>query len=237
MGGIAFFILFALVLVSVPLLFIGGIVFLAVRNRQRLAVRGTQMQTVANEMGWKYSPTMLWRSIPYANSFHLFTQGTYQRIYHVTYGEAEGVQTTVFNYTFSRKWRSGQGSWRSQTVAMFQSDKFNVPVFFLRPSSFRHKLGTVFSASISFPTHAAFSNQYLLSGNDDAGLHKLFNNSALSFFEANPGWSIEGGGGQIFIYREDTLMPPQNVPWFVNEGLRVLSLLQSVHAPKVIGVG
>jgi hypothetical protein len=31
-------------------------------------------------------------------------------------------------------------------------------------------------------------------------------------------------------------MPPQYVPILVNEGLRVLSLLQSVH-PKVIGIG
>jgi hypothetical protein len=111
----------------------------------------------------------------------LFTQGRLQRIYHVTYGEAEGVQATVFCYTFARKWQSGQGSTRSQTVALFQSDQLNLPAFCLRPSSFRHKLGTAFSASISFPTHAAFSDQYLLSGNDDAGLRKLFNDSAAFF--------------------------------------------------------
>ena len=227
MGGIVFFILVALFIVCVPLLFIGGIVFLLIRSGKGSAVRGTQMQTVANEMGWKYSPKMEWRSIPYANSFHLFAQGRLQRINQVTYGEAEGVQATVFSYTFARKWQSGQGSTRSQTVALLQSNQLNFPAFFLRPSSFRHKLGTTFSASISFPAHVAFSDQYLLSGNDDAGLRKLFSASALSFFEANPGWSMEGSGGQLFIYREDTLMPPQNIPWFVNEGLRVMKLLQN----------
>jgi hypothetical protein len=134
------------------------------------------------------------------------------------YGEAEGVPVTVFDYNFGRKWVKGQGTLRKQTVAMVQSDKLNLPAFFLRPANFRHKLGTVFSASISFPAQAAFSNQYLLSGNDETGVRQLSNDSALSFFEANPGWSTEGGGGQLFIYREDTLMPPQNIPWFVNEG-------------------
>jgi hypothetical protein len=48
---------------------------------------------------------------------------------------------------------------------------------------------------------------------------------------------MEAGGSQLFLYRENRIMPPQYVPTLVNEGLRVLSLLQSVHAPKVIGVG
>ena len=226
MGGIVF-ILFALVIISVPLLFIGGIVFLLLRGRKGTAARGTQTQTVANEMGWKYLPQMSWRSIPYATSFHLFAQGSFQRIYHVTYGEAEGVQVTVFNYAFASKW--GRNSMRHQTVAMFQSDKFNLPAFFLRPSSFRHKLGAVFSASISFPTHAAFSNQYLLSGNDETGVRQLFNDSALSFFEANPGWCTEGGGGQLFFYQEDFLVPPQKIPWLVNEALRVLNLIHNLQ--------
>jgi hypothetical protein len=51
----------------------------------------------------------------------------------------------------------------------------------------------------------------------------------LSFFEANPDWSTEGGGGQLFIYREDTLMLPQNIPWFVNEALRILKQLQKTR--------
>jgi hypothetical protein len=180
------------------------------------------MQTVANEMGWKYSPKMAWRSIPYANSFHLFAQGRLQRINQVTYGEAEGVQATVFNYTFTRKWQSGQGSTRSQTVVLFQSDQLNLPAFFLRPSSFRHKLGTTFSTSISFPTHVAFSDQYLLSGNDDASLRKRFNDSALSFLAG--AWKAVAVSS--LIYREDTLMP-QNIPCLVNEALRVLSLLHT----------
>ena len=121
-----------------------------------------------------------------------------------------------------------------QTVAWFQSDKFDLPAFFLRPSSFRHRVGTVFSAAIHFPAHPAFASQTLLSGNDETRVHNLFSDAALSFFEGNPGWSAEASGGQLFFYADDYLVPPQDIPWFVNEALRVLNLIhhnKPVYAP------
>lgn len=211
---------------------IGAIVFLSVRSRVRRFERGVQaMQAVANQMGWQFSRDLPWSSIPYANYFHLFTQGIGKRVYDMIHGEAEGVGVSVFHYQFAVKATAAQ-TMHAETVAMFQSNSINLPALFLRPSSIKHQLGTAFSASVSFPNHADFSNQYLLSGNDETALRSLFNDSVLAFFAANPGWNMEAGGSQLFLYRENRIMPPQYVPILVNEGLRVLSLLQSVHAPR-----
>jgi hypothetical protein len=216
-----------LLLFVVVFLGIGGIVFLGVRGRVNKFNRGVQaMQTLANQMGWQFARDMAWASIPYADHFHLFAQGIGKRVYDVIHGEAEGVGVTVFHYQFAAKATVAQTG-QAQTVAMFQSNRISLPALFLRPSSIKHQLGTAFSASISFPTHADFSNQYLLSGNDETALRRLFNDSALAFFAANPGWNMEAGGSQLFLYRENRIMPPQYVPTLVNEGLRVLSLLQS----------
>lgn len=224
-------------LVGILLLFvlmfvgIGGIVFLGVRSRVRRFERGVAaMQAVANQMKWQFSRDIAWASIPYADHFHLFAQGIGKRVYDMIHGEAEGVGISVFNYQFAAKATVAQTG-HAQTVAMFQSNSISLPAFFLRPSSIKHQLGTAFSASISFPTHANFSNQYLLSGSDETALRNLFTDSVLAFFAANPGWSLEGGGSQLFLYRESQILPPQYVPTLVNEGLRVLSLLRGVHAP------
>lgn len=218
--------LFALMFVAV-----GGIVFLGVRSRVRRFERGVQaMQGVANQMGWQFSRDVPWSSIPYADYFHLFTQGIGRRVYDMIHGEAESVGVSVFRYQFAVRATAAQTT-HAQTVAMFQSNSINLPALFLRPSSIKHQLGTAFSASISFPTHADFSNQYLLSGSDETALRNLFSDSVLAFFAANPGWSLEGGGSQLFLYRESQILPPQYTPTLVNEGLRVLSLLRGVHAP------
>jgi hypothetical protein len=81
----------------------------------------------------------------------------------------------------------------------------------------------MFSNSVNFPSHPAFSSQYLLSGNDVPNIQRVFNDSLLSYCESNPGLSIEGGGEQVFIYREEFLVPPQNLAWFVNESLRLFN--------------
>jgi hypothetical protein len=220
-------------LVGILLLFvvvfvgIGGIVFLGVRSRKRTFERGvTAMQAVANQMGWQFSRDIAWASIPYAYQFHLFAQGIGKRVYDMIHGEAEGVGISIFNYQFAAKATLAQTA-QAQTVAMFQSNSINLPAFLLRPASIKHQLGSAFSASISFPTHADFSNQYLLSGSDESALRNLFTDSVLAFFAASPGLNVEAGGSQLFLYRESQIMPPQYVPTLVNEGLRVLSLLRS----------
>ena len=109
------------------------------------------MQTVANEMGWKYSTEISSGSIPYANSFHLFAQSRFQGVCHVMYGEAEGVRVTVFDYNFGRKWVKGQGTLRKQTVAMVQSDKLNLPAFFLRPGILDTNSELYFPLRSNFP--------------------------------------------------------------------------------------
>jgi hypothetical protein len=210
---------------------IGGIVFLGVRSRKRTFERGViARQVVANQMGWQFSRDIAWASIPYANYFQLFTQGIGRRVYDVIHGEAEGVGITIFNYQFAAKATVAQ-TVHAQTVAMFQSNSISLPAFLLRPSSIKHQLGAAFSASISFPTHADFSSQYLLSGSDEIALRSLFSDSALAFFAGQPGWSLEGGGSQLFLYRESQILTPQYTPTLVNEGLRVLSVLRGVQAP------
>jgi hypothetical protein len=214
-----------ILLFAVVFLGIGGIVFLGVRSRKRTFDRGVQaMQAVANQMGWQFSRDISWASIPYADRFHLFSQGIGKRVYDMIHGEAEGVGVSVFNYQFAAKATAAQTG-HAQTVAMFQSNSINLPSLVLRPSSIKHQLGSAFSSSISFANHADFSNQYLLSGNDERALRSLLNDAVLGFFMANPGWSVEAGGSQLFLYRESQILPPQYVPTLVNEGLRVLTLM------------
>jgi hypothetical protein len=116
-----------LVLFAVVMLAICAIVFQGARSRRRTFDRAMQASyAVANQMGWQFSRDLPWSSIPYANYFHLFTQGIGRRVYDMIHGEAEGVGISVFNYQFAAKATAAQTT-QAQTVAMFQWNKINLP--------------------------------------------------------------------------------------------------------------
>ena len=117
----------------------------------------------------------------------------------------------VFDVTFDPSKYGKRATRQEQTVALLLSNQLNLPAFMLCPSTCKHKLGSIFSNSVNFPSHPAFSNQYLVSGNDVPNIRRVFNDSLLSYCESNPGLSIEAGGGQIFVYREEFLVPPQTL--------------------------
>jgi len=213
-------VIFVLVMIAVPLIFIAGIVLLIVNARSRSGGRTAQMQAVTNQMRWTFTQQIPFTSIPNASCFHLFTQGNWVRVLNVMSGQVEGAQVIVFDITFDSKYVHRTKP-REQTVALFLSNQLSLPAFMLCPFNWKHKLGSVFSNSVNFPSHPAFSSQYLLTGNDAPNIQRIFNDSLLSYCESNPGLSIEAGGEQIFIYREESLVAPQNLPWFVNESLRV----------------
>lgn len=224
------FIIFILVIIAVPLIFIAGIVVLIISARSRSGNRTAQMQAVTNQMRWTFTQQVPYTSIPNASYFHLFTQGNWVRVLNVMSGQVEGAQVIVFDITFDSKYVHRTKP-HEQTVALFLSNQLSLPAFMLCPSNWKHKLGSMFSNSVNFPSHPAFSGQYLLSGNDVPNIQRVFNDSLLSYCESNPGLSMEGGGEQVFVYREESLVPPQNLAWFVNESLRVFNSFRPSSLP------
>ena len=56
-------------------------------------------------------------------------------------------------------------------------------------------------AEIGMPTHQAFDNQYLLRGQDESALRRVFTDGYLTFFGQNAGWMIEGDGTRLLLNR------------------------------------
>jgi len=206
--------------ILLSLLFIGAIIVLVIAvsayNRKRARERTEHLRAVANLLGWQFGQEAPMNWIPTMEKFGLFNSGHSKSITNIMYGHTNGVKAALFDYTYV----TGSGKHQSthyQSVVYFEPRELNLPVFSLRPENFMHKLITALGyQDIDFGNRPAFSNQYLLRGNDELAIRNAFHDALLTFYEANPGISTDGGGNQIFIFREGHHTPPDQIRGFID---------------------
>jgi len=217
-------------------LVLGIIIFNVRRAKQSTASRALQMQALANNMKWPFYPSVALNSVPNAALFQLFVQryGHYGgTIANLLSGNIADAQVLVFDYSYLKSGNAyGRDvSGRNQTVVFIMSPQLNLPYFNLGPSGPIN----LHMNRLQFPTHPAFTNSYTLLGNDELAVRRVFNDQVIAFFESNPRISVEGGGGQFFLYYDRSLVPPQSVQNLINEGVRLFSLFKQPYAVNAVG--
>jgi hypothetical protein len=121
---------------------------------------------------------------------------------------------------------SGKGAtWR--TVAIYRLARKRLPVFELRPEHFLDKLGSAFGyKDINFESNPEFSKSYKLQGADEPAVRELFHSGRLTFFEQQKGWSVDGAGEWLAVYRQVTSVSPAKLRTFLEETGRVVAAFE-----------
>ena len=122
---------------------------------------------------------------------------------------------------FDYAWLSGSGIGTRvnyQTIAAFQLTERSLPMFRLRPST---PIRRDISEFLVFQTPSDFSNNYLLEGDDEDAIRAIFNHSMLNYLNTNLGWSLEGSGEWLLIYKEDRRFAPDELGQFLSETSRI----------------
>ncbi|MFO0653301.1 MAG: hypothetical protein U0326_44180 [Polyangiales bacterium] len=120
---------------------------------------------------------------------------------------------TLFEY-LSRATADGRQPVEAQVVVAVTEAR-GVPPFrleFKRPGAFGLTSG-VYAASdeITFEGHHGFAESYRLFGEDHAAVAALFDASALAFFAANPGWSVETNGAWLAVWEGAGHLDPSSL--------------------------
>lgn len=206
--------------ILLSLLFIGAIIVLVIvvtaYNRKRARERTEHLRAVANLLGWQFGHEAPMDWIPGMERFGLFNSGHSKKINNIMYGHTNGVKAALFDYTYV----TGSGKHQAthyQSVVYFEPNDLNLPLFSLRPENFMHKLISALGyQDIDFGHRPGFSSQYLLRGNEEQRIRDTFSDALLVFYEANPGVSTDGGGNQIFVFREGRHTPPDEIRAFID---------------------
>ena len=208
-------------------LVIGVLIVATIVDRRRERERTRLMVNVAAQLGWQFSEVAGLNWIPNLDKFALFNQGHSKKINNAMYGQIDGVKAAVFDYYYV----VGHGKQQTrfnQSVIYFEPRNLNVPLFSMRPEHTLHKLISAFGyQDIDFVNQPAFSSKFMLRGADEQGIRNLFTDALLGFYEMNEGTSTDGGGNQLFIFRQNSRPAPHETQAFLNWGLQLQRLFAS----------
>jgi hypothetical protein len=197
------------------------IIWLVIWTERR---RREAVEVVAGTLGLHYSrkdPDGLPGSL---TDFHLFSQGHRKRAENILTGSAHGIELSIFDYRYTKG--AGKNSHtRQQTVIMLESGSMQLPRFVLRPANLFHRIGKTFGHSdIDFDNQPEFSGAYLLRGDGEREIRRLFTGSPISYFKKHLKLCVEGSGRQLIFYRSGKRVDPDNIKEFLEQGIKVFGL-------------
>ena len=209
--------LIPIVVITVFITVIAAVVVLFARYAKKLERERTMgLKSSATLLGWQFTEEAPLNYLPNLDSFPLFSQGHDKRIKNLMYGETNGVKAALFDYIYVVGSGKNQHTYY-QSVVYFEPSHLNLPFFSLRPENVLHKLIAAFGyQDIDFGNRPTFSSKYLLRGTDEQGIRNAFSDALLAFYETNQGASTDGGGNQLFIFRQGYRTPPPEAQSFIN---------------------
>jgi hypothetical protein len=207
-----------LILISFFVFIIALIVGLVIYTSKKEKERTLALQQAAQAFGFSFMPVAQPGMIPHTNYFNLFNQGHSRSTKNLVYGQINGVKAAVFDYRYTVGHGKHQHTY-NQSVLYFETPRLQLPTFTLSPENFMHRFASALGyQDIDFAHRPVFSKKYLLRGQDEQGIRRTFTDQIMSFYEVNQGFSTEGGGSQLFVYRLGHRVPPAEAVQFLQWG-------------------
>jgi hypothetical protein len=142
-------------------------------------------------------------------------------------GNIDSAEVAIFDRVIISGGGEGGGSEELTTVVLFESTQLSLPYFLLRPEGILGKMGSAFGdPDIDFEEFPKFSRQYLLRGTEEQ-VRIVFNSNVLSYFDNDPGWTLEGFETQLLVYRnKESAASKEEFQEFVQQARMIFQLFQ-----------
>ncbi len=168
-------------------------------------------------------------SSPYESDFPLFSKGIRREFEDVIYGKMDEIDVKIFVYKYEEiRGTNSLLTANRQSFVLLQSSNINLPKFTLHPEDIFHKIGSIFGyQDIDFNSHQEFSSKYLLRGDDEVSIRKLFNNAVLLHFTKNTRICVEACRDKFLYYHPRGVIRPKDIRSFLDEGMLVFNLFRN----------
>lgn len=190
--------------------------------------RAQQLRYVANRLGMHFESEDSFGLQDLLRDFHLFRQGRYRTVKYVLYKTEDfgDIDVRLFDYEY-RKGKSRNRSLKRQTVFFVRSKTLSLPQLLMKPETLFSKLGHYLGRQdIDFEEYPKFSNQYVLKGEDEELVRGVMNDGILKFFSIEKGWSLEGLGFFLILYKRNKVLGPRQIVNFYHQGLHIYEMLK-----------
>ncbi len=157
-------------------------VFAQIQFRKGEKQRTKAMSSLAAELNWEFYPAASAQSEGF-DRLALTELTSTNEVKNMMYGEVGGIPTTVFDYIYTRGAAKKHPTTLRQTVILFEPEGENFPEFTLRPEGAFDKMFSAFGyQDIDFNERPEFSRQYILRGQDETAIRRLFSDRVFSFY-------------------------------------------------------
>jgi hypothetical protein len=147
-----------------------------------------------------------------------------RRVRNVISGHLDDANIWLFSYDIPGAGQYGGQSER--TVALFSSESIYLPDFDLQPESIGDKIKSTFGyQDIDFESHSQFSFSYLLRGEAEYAIRRIFTDEVLTFFSNHTGLYVEARGNKLIYYRGKRVKT-RDMPSFLDEGKTIFDLFR-----------
>ena len=190
--------------------------------------RARAMRALANRMDMEYQPEDNLGLMTHLQDFRLFQAGHRRAITNVLRRQHELMESDlfIFDYEYQSWTGSSNGNRHHQTAFFLRSQQLSLPEMRLQPETLMHKIGELVGFhDIDFVRFPKFSGQYRLTGPDEDYIRHHFTDEVLNYFTLNKGWTVEGLGYFLLVYRKNLLLPIDQVGKFYYAGQKIFDLL------------
>lgn len=210
----------SVVIIGGVLALIGGVAWLGWMQEKK---RKEAIQAAALALGFSYSEEGSSEGL----GLPLFERGHGRRVRNALTGQTAGNPVTVMDYQYTIG--SGKNSQtHRQTVAIFPEAGGGLPAFELGPENFLHRIGQVFGyQDIDFDEDPEFSKSFLLRGEDETAIRKLFGASVRAACGNFTEWNVQCRNGRVAVFRQNWRPDPAELPSFLANALRIVTAIRN----------
>ena len=188
----------AIIVITVSFGIIGFIYYLYSRHRRKEDFKefgeGMGLSSAAKEDYPAFSKKIKWSNLLEWSGFR---ESEPKKIRHLMQGNIDLADVAIFDRVITRH----EAEEDLVSAVLFESNQLSLPVFIMCPKGILDKMPSALAdKGIDFDEFSKFSRQYLLRGPEEH-VRNVFNSNILSYFDNDPGWTVEGFGTQLLVYR------------------------------------
>lgn len=218
-----------LIFAAVALLVIAAIAFSIWSQKKRTEA----WQQVADELGIQFRGDQN-DVLARCRDMKAFGRGSSQRVKNAVAGDAGDVAITLGDYSYT----TGSGKNRhthTQTICVLQSQRLGLPRCFLRPESrLFDAIGAAFGGQdVDFEEDPEFSRAYVLQGEDETAVRRIFGAEVRGWFAARAGSGLQfETRGDTLVFHTGKCRRPGEAKQFMQDALEIMNLLADDGGPS-----
>jgi len=213
------------VVILIALAVVAFVVVLVLVQKRAERARSEALQQAGVTLGFAFERTADLDQLKALADLPVFNHGHTRRAYNMLSRRTDGGDVKVFDYRYTTGGGKDSHTW-IQTITLYPGGGRGLPDFVLAPEGVFHKIGQAFGyQDIDFDSNPDFSSRYLLRGADEAAVRAAFTPETLSFFETEPGWTVEVRAGSVGVYRAHKRCKPEDISTFTERSRAVLRAL------------